>query len=396
MSMEYPVKIKFTYDNSELKNVSDKASVAVKGGSTSEGDGKETKGTMMGMLGKLGIIAGLLSALNQLVAPLLQAVQILVFIGIAMIVKAIVSIVKAIGSIFTADFWKGIGEALVNFAKNLWDGIVAALQPILQFGVWLWDTLIKPAFEFLKDVGLWIWDTIIKPAFMFLVNAGLWIWDTIIKPAFNFLIDAGLWIWEQIIMPAFMFLINVGLWIWEQIIRPSFMYLAGVGLWLWEQIILPAWMFLKDVGSWIWDQILKPAWEFLLDIGTWIWEIVKSPFQWLADKIRTIWGWFTGSSSKDSGSSSSRDGTYNGDKVQVKDPNTGKWKQAGSKAFGGTIGETGLYMLHAGESISRGNTTTVNKSPTIIINVQGGSTDNDLVNKIARAVNNQMRAYSRG
>lgn len=74
--------------------------------------------------------------------------------------------------------------------------------------------------------------------------------------------------------------------------------LKDVGLWIWNQIIRPSWNFLKDVGKWIWNWIIYPSFNFLKDIGVWIWNIIKSPFEWLAEKIRSIIEFFGGGSSK--------------------------------------------------------------------------------------------------
>ena len=102
--------------------------------------------------------------------------------------------------------------------------------------------------------------------------------------------NAGEFIWENIILPAWNFLSNVGVWLWEQIIKPAWSFMLKVPKMIWETILLPSWLFLKDVGRWIWEKILRPAWEFLKNIGIWIWDILKSPFDWLADRVRAVAG----------------------------------------------------------------------------------------------------------
>lgn len=148
------------------------------------------------------------------------------------------------------DVFSGATGLLKEAFTNLWTDIKNFGTTIKDFGVWAWDNVLFPAFNFLKDVGKWIWDKILYPAFNFLKDVGKWIWDKIIQPAFNFLKDVGLWIWDNILSPAF--------------------------------------SFLDEVGSWIWNDILKPAFEWLSDVGTKIWNILKPSFEWLKDKIKSV------------------------------------------------------------------------------------------------------------
>ncbi len=87
---------------------------------------------------------------------------------------------------------------------------------------------------------------------------------------------------------------NILIAVWNELIVPAFEFLAMAIMFVWEQILKPAWEFLKDVGLWIWNQIIKPSWEFLKDVGVWIWDIISAPFRWLADKIKSIWDFFSG------------------------------------------------------------------------------------------------------
>ena len=45
-------------------------------------------------------------------------------------------------------------------------------------GLWIWEQIIKPAFEFLAEVGLWIWD-IISNSLSFISDLGERIWNFI-------------------------------------------------------------------------------------------------------------------------------------------------------------------------------------------------------------------------
>jgi hypothetical protein len=353
MVVEYPVKIKFNYDESDLKKVKEDLEVD-KGNGKKGGGNSKTTGLLTGMLGKLGVIAAVLAALNNLIKPLLDAIQYLVFFAFALLLAGIKKIIDGVKSVFSKEFWKAIWEGIKERAIGLWEAIKEAFEPIKNAGIWIWNNIIKPAWEFLKDVGLWIWEFILLPAWEFLKDVGIWIWEQIIKPAWEFLLDVGKWIWEQIIKPAWAFIKNVGKWIWQQIIKPAFNFLKEVGKWIWEQIILPAFSFLSDVGMKIWNNIIKPAFSFLKDMGKWIWDIIKS----------SLGGLF------------------------------GRGK--GNRAFGGTVGETGLYKLHAGETVSRGNTTSVSNAPNITVNIAGGSAVSDeMIDQLVSRLTTELNAYTK-
>ncbi len=113
-----------------------------------------------------------------------------------------------------------------------------------------------------------------------------------------------------------------------QSLTTAWEYIKYAGQWVWERILQPAWNFLKDVGQWIWEQILLPAWNFLKGAGEKIWEIIKAPFVWLAEQIRSIWDFFRN--------------LFGG----------GKEKSKGSFQTGTSfVPGNGLYELHRGEQV---------------------------------------------
>ena len=102
--------------------------------------------------------------------------------------------------------------------------------------------------------------------------------------------EAGKFIWENIILPAWEFLSDVGVWLWERVILPAWMFMLKIPVMIWAKILLPAWLWFKDIGIKIWEKILKPAWEWFKNVGIKIWNILKSPFDWLADRVRAVAG----------------------------------------------------------------------------------------------------------
>jgi len=79
-------------------------------------------------------------------------------------------------------------------------------------------------------------------------------------------------------------MINFGIWIWEQIVYPAFSFLSNVGIWLWKQIIEPSWLFLKNVGHWVWN-LIKSPWEYLAGKIRGLWSLLKSAVQSLIPRF---------------------------------------------------------------------------------------------------------------
>ena len=122
----------------------------------------------------------------------------------------------------------------------------------------------------------WIWENILKP-----------VWEGLVK-AFEIFKEFGIWLWENIFLPGFNNVLEFGLWIWN-LFAEGFNIVLGFGMRIWEEIIQPAWFYLIDVGFRIWNEIIQPAWLYLKDVGKWVWNVIKSPWEWLAGKIRSIW-----------------------------------------------------------------------------------------------------------
>lgn len=295
---------------------------------------------IVGIAGKVGILATVLASIRSVIDPLFQVINYFVFTSFASLVKWVSELVENVKSIFTKEFWQGVGEWLMTQAENLWEYVKTifanGLQKVKEIGTMLWEEYFAPAFETVKEWGLRIWENYIVPGWERIKEAGQWIWDNVIIPGWESLKEAGKWIWETILEPA--------------------------------------WGFLKDVGSWIWEQIIKPGFDFLKDIGSKIWEHMKSAFTWGIDVGAKLWSWVKSKLS------------FGGN------------KEDGSKAFGGTIPKDGLYRMHAGEQVSRGNTTNINKSmnPSISINLGNNNTGSmGAGSDIAQAMIRELKGFSR-
>jgi phage-related protein len=419
MSIEYPVKVKFTYDNSELKKVQDKVSTKVSakssGSQTITGESKELKqlgesgkgqkSLLVGILGKLVGIGALLSSLQAILEPLLKTIQILVFVAVASIIKRLKEIGQAFVDLFQGD--------IVGFLKNLigpgmFDFITAWLEEgwaiMKDVGKWIYTNIIEPGWEVLKGVGQWIYDTILSPGWESLKSVSKWVYDNIISPGWESLKSVGMWIQDNVIAPGWEVLKTVGSWIMDNVIIPSWSTLSSIGTWIWENVITPGFEAVLSFGGWIWEQIIKPGFGLLSDVGDQIWTMLKSYLKFLGDIASRIWNLIRPYFEvlHDIGDKiwaiirrALRSLISPSSKKKVEDST--EPVQLGSEAFGGMIPETGLYQLHAGEQVSRGNTvsTVNNNKPTINVYVQGGANTN-IATEVARKLSNELYAYCRG
>ncbi len=85
---------------------------------------------------------------------------------------------------------------------------------------------------------------------------------------------------------------DAGKWIWDMFVT-GFKVFLGIGEWLWNTMVDGFQVFL-NIGQWLFDNLIKPGFDFFVNIGVMIWELIKSPFEWLAGKIRDIWDFFKG------------------------------------------------------------------------------------------------------
>lgn len=379
MTVEYPVRVKFLLNPSELRKVV--KNVTGQGGGKDGGkddlnkDRQEKKKhnktsleILGGLLKKIGIIAAILEILWSVIQPILDVLNILVFWGVATIIKLLD---KWFGGgqkkdkVDPAKMFEDTKKGLLNIPlpkespedqaarKAFWDNLFTSIgnwiknaansfvQGFIDTGIWLWN-LLQQGWDLLKTFGRWIWDNVLVPGFSLLKNAGSWILDNIIIPGWNVMKSAGQWIWDNIVLPG-----------WD--------FLKNVGSWLWNQIIKPAWDFLKDIGKWVWDQIVKPAFDALYT------SLMSG-----VNLIKRVWDWITSLL-----------------------PGGGKTGQ--SKAFGGDINQTGLYMLHAGETVNRpgtGGGLSKGNSISITVNVMGNASK-ETADTIARQIAQTMNTYGR-
>jgi len=254
----------------------------------------------------------------------------------------------------TKDYIAGIKEMWT--AGTVFGKIMSVLGAILSPIVFLFD-LLKASFIAFVNLMKWAWG-IIKVFGDNMLKLGAWLLEGLLK-AWDWIKGIGETIWTDYLKPAWEWFLGVGEKIWTDILKPAWEWFKGVGEKIWTKILKPSWDWFLGVGQKIWDNILKPAWEWFSDIGTKIWDIIKKPFQWLGDRISSLFG--------------------------------GKNK-SGTKAFGGIIPQTGMYLMHQGEVVTPAGTnqSAMGNNINITVNVNGGSSDMDY-NAMARKIAEEIR-----
>lgn len=236
---------------------------------------KKLDKTMYGTLDWIEMLSSILGDVYKLLQPIFKLLSVMFMI----IFLPLLPVIKDVASAL-AELIKGLSK-LFKGEISIWEFIVQHVGPAL------WDA-IKGLFKLI--------DTLFFGMFSALAETIKVMWTDYIWPALKWIgekfAELGEWLWEMILI-GWEFMKGIGMWLWENIIYPAWNFLVNVGQWIWEQILKPAWEFLSEVGSWIWDQILKPAFEWLSDVGSKIWDILKGPFKWVADKIKSVTSWFS-------------------------------------------------------------------------------------------------------
>lgn len=208
----------------------------------------------------LGAALGALEILNAMdfiikpIMGLLRAILTLFFLPLIPLMKPILELLK-----ISLKGWQDLAPRLKNLVERLLGAISGGIE-------WIWGNIIKP-----------IWDGLVA-GFEILMQAGQWLWDNIIVPGFQALVGIGAFLVNSIIS-GFQSLFTAGQWIWDQIVN---------GL-----------KVIKGIGEWIWNNILVKGFNFLKNAGQKIWDIIKKPFEFLVNKLKSF-NIFGGSKSKSS------------------------------------------------------------------------------------------------
>jgi tape measure domain-containing protein len=186
---------------------------------------------------------------------------------IGLVIAAIVALVAGLVWFFTQT----------ELGQQIWANFTAALGAAMT---WLWETILKPVFDFIGAAWDWLFNNIIKPVITgILIYVGLWaaiftwLWETIIAPIFALIGEIFAWIWNSIIMPIVDFIVA-----YVQV-------LGAIFSWLWANAISPAIDAVGAAFSWLWNTIIKPVADFIGSAITVVGDTIRGVFGGIADFI---------------------------------------------------------------------------------------------------------------
>jgi phage-related minor tail protein len=229
----------------------------------------------------------------------------LIVIGVLALAAAAVIAFKKVGwfhdLVITA--WNGIKagwDVLWNSAlKPGFEYLKIGLQAIGSAASWLWSTVLSPTFSaiatagkilftvlavvvitpimlYLKLLGAvagWLWNNAIGPAFKGIVALAGWWWSGVklyfglVKTGFSLVGQAGLWLYRNAIQPVFRGIVTLASWWWTGVklyfglVKTGLRTVGDAGTWLYRMAIKPAFDGIVSAGSWLWSKGLKPAFD---------------------------------------------------------------------------------------------------------------------------------------
>ncbi|HEY9372085.1 NlpC/P60 family protein, partial [Streptomyces sp.] len=148
---------------------------------------------------------------------------------------------------------------------------------------WLWNTIIKPAFDGIGSLIKMVWENIIKPAFTavseFILNTlgpkFVWFHTTVVKPVMDKVGEVIKFVWNSVIKPAF-----DALWKFiTETLGPKF-------VWLHTTIVKPVMDKVGEAIKFVWEQVIKPAFSAL---WTFITETIPNGFKKGVELVGKFW-----------------------------------------------------------------------------------------------------------
>lgn len=250
-------------------------------------------------------------------------------------IVAIVAAVIALGAVIVYAYnnigWFRDG---VNAA---WAAIKTGVQAVGDFFVWLWQSVIVPAWNGIVSAAQWAWNNVLSPVFdaisfgvrllaaiLFtalvtpfvigwnaLAAAAQWAWENVLKPAWDAIAVAAQWLWANVLSPVFGWiaagwgLLLDGInWAWQNILKPAWDAISAAANWLWTNVLMPVfgwiaagWSAQINAMSWAWNNILRPAWDAISAAAQWLWNNILRPvfdaigigWRALMDGLNWVW-----------------------------------------------------------------------------------------------------------
>ena len=223
------------------------------------------------------VAAGAARALGVAMKVMLGPIG-LIITAVALVVGGLVLLYKKNETFrkFIDTAWTKIKEVISvvwDWIQNtLWPGIKKVFDAMGNTVMWLWNNVMKPAWNGIRIViGIWwgavkIYFSILMTVLRTIGNVVMWLWNNVMKPAWN-----GIQIVIGIVVDIVKGYINA----WMTIFRA----VATVIMWLWNNVVVPAWEGIKNAIS------------KAVDIIGGIIEKVKGFFQGVSDKVGEVKDW---------------------------------------------------------------------------------------------------------
>ncbi|MEU3608622.1 peptidoglycan DD-metalloendopeptidase family protein [Streptomyces sp. NPDC035033] len=195
----------------------------------------------------------------------------------------------------------GLAAAVV-YAYQEWDWfrtvVDGAVNGIATAAMWLWDEILKPAFDGIwwaikgvGDIAVWLWENAIKPSFELIMEAAQIFVTAVVTwallpayLAFKALGEIAKWLWKEAIRPSFDWIADKAIWLWDKGLRPVFQWIGDKALWLYNSAIKPAFRggadvirALGDGAKWVWDKTLNPVFGWIGEKGDWLYKKALKP-----------------------------------------------------------------------------------------------------------------------
>ncbi len=179
-------------------------------------------------------------------------------------------------------------ETFRNIVQAAWEGIKTAISAVASWFTGTAWPAIKGVFTAIANVAIWLWQSVITPAFN-AIKTVIGVWWTGVQAYFN------------VAMTAIRSLASVVMWLWNNVISPAFAGIGQIISWAWNNVIKPAWDGIKlgievigKVIKWVWENVIKPAWDALGTGIKWVWEnVIKVAFNALKTGIEGVGSFFS-------------------------------------------------------------------------------------------------------
>lgn len=191
--------------------------------------------------------------------------------------------------------------------RTIVDAVFRAIGDVVS---WVWESVLKPAFDWLSDfivntIGphfLWFHNNVVSPVFTKIGEVITLVWNNVIKPAFtwiqNFIVNTlgprFLWFHNTIVKPTFDKIGEVVKFVWNSVIKPALQglwtfiteTLAPRFLWFHTTIVKPTFDKVGEAIKFAWDKVIKPVFDTLYKT---IFETIPNGFKKGVELIGKAW-----------------------------------------------------------------------------------------------------------